>query len=80
VKGRWSGNRTRDPQILSLLLYPSELSSGDEPELNRQTRCLIVALPMSFRLAKYTPASMAYAMAKPGAPDGIESRTAMKNS
>jgi hypothetical protein len=33
----------------------------------------------SIRLSKYTPVTMAYAMAKPGAPDGIESRTAMKN-
>lgn len=30
----WSGSRTRDTQIISLLLYPSELSSGTES--NRQ--------------------------------------------
>lgn len=79
MKGRWSGNRTRDTQIISLLLYPTELSSGDESDSNRHVRYLIVALPMSFRLAKYTAAPMAYAMAKPGAPDGAESRAAMKN-
>lgn len=73
-----SGSRTRDPQIIGLLLYPSELSSGGrtgfEPVANGLRRCSASELPSS---RNTFPHASAYATARPRAPDGIESRTAV---
>ncbi len=73
-----SGSRTRDPQIIGLLLYPSELSSGGrtgfEPVANGLRRCSASELPSSRNTFSH---ASAYATARPRAPDGIESRTAV---
>lgn len=73
-----SGSRTRDPQIIGLLLYPSELSSGGrtgfEPVADGFRRCSASELPSSRNTFSH---ASAYATARPRAPDGIASRTAV---
>ena len=67
----WSGSRTRDRQIPDLLLYPTELSSGEragfEPATGRRTVCSTSELSSSRNIFVR---SSAYAAAMPGAPDG----------
>ena len=53
--GRWSGNRTRDTQNLNLLLYPTELSSGDVPDSNRRPTAFAAALPTELTSLRGTP-------------------------
>ena len=69
VKGRWSGNRTRDTQALDLMLYPTELSSGGqagiEPAADGVRHCSTSELLSRHDAPLYIPA---YAAAVPRAP------------
>ena len=74
----WSGDRTRNSRINSPMLYPFELSNGGrtgfEPVANGFRRCSTSELPSSRNTFSH---ASAYATAKPRAPDGIASRSAV---
>ena len=74
----WSGIRTRDTRFIGPMLYPTELSSGGrtgfEPVADGLHRCSTSELPSSRNTFFH---ASAYATARPRAPDGIASRTAV---
>jgi hypothetical protein len=70
-KQMWSGNRTRDTSVNSAVLYPTELSSGDEPDSNRHAVVPHRPYPSAIVMAGPVRDAEANATAVPHVPGGV---------